>query len=148
MSKRRATSSTNSVAGSSTTRTKRIKFNNFAAANDTDDLPHAHFAGAQQQERQSSSSGISTRPSPRAATFPSLASLSARVFATNFKTLYIPEDHTNPNHGIAMRNNLKMLPDTLIPKLLALLREHCPTYLTHGLLVMVCLESHVVQATI
>lgn len=140
MSKRRATSSASSVAGGSNARTKRIKFDSFAAPNDTDDLPPAHVADAQQQERQSGSSGISIRPSPRApAIFPSLASLSARVFATNFKTLYIPEDPTNPKHGIAMRKSLKMLPDTIIPKLLALLRVHCPTYLSHGLLVTVCI---------
>ena len=141
MPKRRATSPAGSVAGNSNTRTRRIKFDNFAAANDTDDLAPAHIAAAQQQERQTGSSGISTRPSPRGpATLPSLASLSARVFATNFKTLYIPEDHTNPKHGVAIRKTLKMLPDTIIAKLLALLREHCPTYLNHGLLVTVCIR--------
>ncbi|KAF8600347.1 RNI-like protein [Ceratobasidium sp. AG-I] len=148
MPKRRATSSTGSVAGGSNTRSKRIKFDNFAAPKDTDDLPPAHIADAQQQEHQSGSSGISTRSSPRVpATFPSLASLSARVFAANFKTLYIPKDHTNPKHGVAMRKSLKMLPDTIIPKLLALLREHCPTYLNHGLLVMYFLRGREICLT-
>lgn len=148
MSKRRATSSADAVAGTSNTRTKRIKFDNFAAPNAAYDLPPAHAAAAQHQERQTGSSGISTRPSPRApATFPSLASLAARVFAAHFKTLYISEDHTNPKHGRAMRERLQALPDTIIPKLLALLREQCPTYLSHGLLVMYFLRGQEICLT-
>jgi hypothetical protein len=135
MSKRR-TASANTGSGSSSS--KRIKFDNFGAANDTDDLPPAHAAA--QQQRAASSAGVSTRPAPLApAVMPSLVLLAARVFAIHFRKLFIPEDDTRPELGQAVRESLKNLPDTVTPKLLALLRAHCPTYISADLLILVCM---------
>jgi hypothetical protein len=146
--RRKATSS--SKAGSSSAdsanKSKRIKLDNFGAANDTDDLPPAHVA-AQQQQSGPSSAGASVCPTHRTlAAFPTLASLAARVFATHFNTLYILENEYLAPHRTTTRQKLSEklseLPESLIPKLLALLREHSPAYLNAGVLITVC-TSHV-----
>ncbi|CAE6444033.1 unnamed protein product [Rhizoctonia solani] len=121
MPKRRTTASAPTAARSS----KRIKFDSFGAPNETDDLPQVHVAA--QQQSGSSSTGTSVRLPRRVNGVATLVSYAAQVFAMHFKTLYIPE---NGNlRGPAMRKRLSDLPDTLIPRLLLLLREHCPTYL-------------------
>ncbi|CAE7182385.1 unnamed protein product, partial [Rhizoctonia solani] len=123
MPKRRATTSASTRARSS----KRIKFDSFGALNETDSLPPAHVAAKQRLEP--SSTGASVRPPRRVNGVPSLVSYAAKVFATHFKTLYIPESENLRIDGPAMRKRLSDLPDTLIPRLLLLLREHCPNYL-------------------
>ncbi|KAJ1301745.1 hypothetical protein OPQ81_008976 [Rhizoctonia solani] len=124
MPKRRATAPASTHKTSSS---KRIKFDSFAAPNETDNLPPAHVAAQRQSE--SSSTGASVRSPRRVNGIPTLVSYAARVFAMHFKTLYIPESENLRIDGPAMRRRLSDLPDTLIPKLLLLLREYCPNYL-------------------
>ncbi|KAH7334225.1 hypothetical protein B0J17DRAFT_672633 [Rhizoctonia solani] len=121
MPKRRTTA----PAPTSSRSSKRIKFDSFGAPNGTDDLPQAHVAARQQSGP--SSTGASVRSPRRVNGIPTLVSYAAKVFAVHFKSLYIPESENL--RGPAMRKRLSDLPDTLIPKLLALLREQCPTYL-------------------
>ncbi|CAE6387391.1 unnamed protein product [Rhizoctonia solani] len=110
-----------------TSSAKRIKFDSFGAPNETDDLPQAHVAA--QHQSGPSSTGASLRAPRRVNGIPTLVSYAARVFAMHFKTLYIPESENLRIDGPPMRKRLSNLPDTLIPKLLLLLREYCPTYL-------------------
>ncbi|KAG9079796.1 hypothetical protein FRC06_007454, partial [Ceratobasidium sp. 370] len=144
MSKRRQASASAGASNSQTT--KRIKFDNFGAANETDDMPTVHVAAKQQ--RSSSSTGVSIRPAPNASrTFPTLASLAISVFAANFRKLFVPEDRAKPEYGRDVRNSLLALPDALIPKILSSLRMHCPTYLNADLLMLYFLRGHEICLT-
>ncbi|KAG9128003.1 hypothetical protein FRC07_006363 [Ceratobasidium sp. 392] len=151
MSKRRQPSA--SSKGSSSQTTKRIKFSNFGAENDADNVPTAHAAAKQQHA--ASSTGVSTRPAPVASkTFPTLASLAINAFATNFRRLFVPEDRAKPEYGREVRESILGLPDTLIPKVLASLRSHCPTYLNGDVLMLyflrgrdICLSDELPGAT-
>ncbi|KAG8740358.1 hypothetical protein FRC10_004397 [Ceratobasidium sp. 414] len=146
MPKRRQTSASTSGGGSSSQTTKRIKFDNFGAANETDDMPTAHVAAKQQ--RSAFSTGVSTRPAPHASrTFPTLASLAISVFAANFRKLFVPEDRAKPEYGRGVRESLLGLPDVLVPKLLASLRLQCPTYLNADLLISYFLRGNEICLT-
>ncbi|CUA70813.1 EIN3-binding F-box protein 1 [Rhizoctonia solani] len=123
MPKRRA----NALASARTSSSKRIKFNSFGALNETDDLPPAHVAAKLQSGP--SSAGASVRPPRRVNGVPTLVSYAAHIFAAHFRTLFIPESEYLRLDGFAMRKRLSNLPDTLMPRLLLLLREYCPTYL-------------------
>ncbi|QRV83152.1 EIN3-binding F-box protein 1 [Ceratobasidium sp. AG-Ba] len=141
MSKRRQPS-----AGTSLQTTKRLKFDNFGAANATDDMALAHVAGKQQ--RSTVSTGVSTRAASLApGTFPSLASLAISVFASNFRKLFIPGDNANPERGREVRESILALPDTLIPKVLASLRMHCPTFLSGEVLSLYFLRGREICLT-
>lgn len=126
--KKRASSKPHSSA-----RSKRLKFDSFAIANETDGLPQAHVVA--QQQAGPSSAGVSARPPRNITAIPTLVSLAARVFATHFKTLYIPEGDYIIQRGASTRRRLKELPDTIIPGLLALLRQHSPNYLSSDVLI-------------
>ncbi|KAG8697286.1 hypothetical protein FRC09_007964 [Ceratobasidium sp. 395] len=140
MSKRRQSSANASGRSSNSQTTKRIKSGNFGAENDTDNMPAAHVAAKQQ--RAASSTGVSTRPAPLASrTFPTLASLAINVFAANFRKLFIPEDRMKPEYGRDVRESIIELPDILIPRVLAALRLHCPTYLNSDVLMLYFLRG-------
>ncbi|KEP48968.1 RNI-like protein [Rhizoctonia solani 123E] len=111
---------------------KRIKFDSFGAPDELDGLPPAHVAAHQQSGP--SSAGVSVRSPRRVNGVPTLVSYAAQVFAEHFKTLYIPKSENLRIDGYAMRRRLNDLPDTLIPRLLLLLREHCPNYLRSDIL--------------
>ncbi|KAG8787722.1 surf-like protein [Ceratobasidium sp. 428] len=103
-------------------------------------MPAAHVAAKQQ--RAASSTGVSTRPAPLASrTFPTLASLAINVFAANFRKLFIPEDRMKPEYGRDVRESIIELPDILIPRVLAALRLHCPTYLNSDVLMLYFLRG-------
>ncbi|KAG9087794.1 hypothetical protein FS749_002639 [Ceratobasidium sp. UAMH 11750] len=146
MSKRRQASASTSGGASSSQTTKRIRFDNFGAANETDNMPTAHVAAKQQ--RSTSSTGVSTRPAPNdTRTFPTLGSLAISVFAANFRKLFVPEDRARPEYGRAVRESLLGLPDALIPRILASLRMHCPTYLNADLLMLYFLRGQEICLT-
>lgn len=124
--------------GNSSQKSKRLKFDNFGAANDTDHLPQAHVA-AQRQQSGPSSAGACVRLSPHAtANIPTLLSIAARVFAINFSTIFAREGEYRGPRAFAARHRLSQLPENLIPMMLALLREHSPGYLNANMLITVC----------
>jgi len=83
------------------------------------------------QRNDPSPSASSTRTLP-ILTVPTLTSLCARVFAANFVSLRNDEIHWERISG-----HFRSLPDHFIPKLFAILRRSCPTYLKHEFIVTV-----------
>ncbi|GLB36334.1 hypothetical protein LshimejAT787_0306220 [Lyophyllum shimeji] len=63
-------------------------------------------------------------------TTPTLATLCARVFASEFIRLRADEEIWS-----RISAQLKILPDVLIPKIFAMLQTSCPTYLAHEVIV-------------
>lgn len=104
-------------------RTKRARqLPAFGASLVTDDRP--------QRANNPSSSALSTthlNPASPA----SLATLSARVFAEYFDKL------SDEEHWLTTREWLKVLPDVMAPKLLAMLRTSHPKLLSHAVLATV-----------
>jgi hypothetical protein len=92
------------------------------------------FASAAVPTDTPSSSASSTRPLPLS-TVPALTTLCARVFVANFVQLRNHEDRWEH-----VSVYLKALPDVLVPKIFAMLRRVCPTYLTHEFIVTVCIN--------
>ncbi|KAF8755964.1 hypothetical protein RHS01_04952 [Rhizoctonia solani] len=101
---------------------KRIKFSSFGAPNETDDLPQAHVAAQQQS-----------------------ASYATRVLAMHFKTLCLSASENLRIGGPPMLRRLSDLPDTLIPNLLLLLREYCPTYLRSDIITTYLLRGREIR---
>ncbi|KIY65524.1 RNI-like protein [Cylindrobasidium torrendii FP15055 ss-10] len=78
---------------------------------------------------QISASASSTRIIP-SSHIPWLSTLCCRVFAANFLRL-----HQRQNTWDRTKAQLEIIPDNLVPKLLALLSSNCPTYLPSEVLV-------------
>lgn len=83
------------------------------------------FASAVVPTDTPSSSASSTR-ALLLTTVPALTTLCARVFVANFVKLKSHEDRWD-----RISVHLKGLPDVLVPRIFAMLRRVCPTYLTH-----------------
>jgi hypothetical protein len=84
------------------------------------------------QQNVPSSSASSTRSLP-IFTVPALTTLCGRVFAANFVKLR----NNNKIWERKISDDLRAIPDSLIPKLFAMLRASCPTYLKHEFIVTV-----------
>ncbi|KAF8844096.1 RNI-like protein [Paxillus ammoniavirescens] len=78
---------------------------------------------------------LSIRVLPSKGTIPSLSSLAARSFVTHFQVLSQNEEIWHYT-----KRWLRLLPDTLVPKLFSMLRSACPTVLSHGFIVSVGLH--------
>ncbi|KAF8711975.1 hypothetical protein RHS03_01609, partial [Rhizoctonia solani] len=121
---------------------KRIKFSSFGAPNETDDLPQAHVAA---QQQSGPSAGASLRAPRHTNGIPTLASYATRVLAMHFKTLCLSASENLRTGGPPMRRRLSDLPDTLIPNLLLLLREYCPTYLRSDIITTYLLRGREIR---
>lgn len=108
--------------------TKRRKLVTGAKTADDDRL----LTGPQTWSRAPSSSAWSTRVLPSEHVSP-LTTLCLGVFAKNLGRL-AKKDETFD----AIRAWLKLLPDTVVPRLFAMLRSTCPTILSHAFIVAVC----------
>lgn len=87
-----------------------------------DELPTAHTMA-----NAPSSSAWSIRESPKAeAHVAPLISLCIQVFATNMRKLA-----TRPSLWESNKEILKVMPEAIIPRLRAALRNSCPTFLSH-----------------
>ncbi|KAF9240963.1 RNI-like protein [Melanogaster broomeanus] len=84
-----------------------------------------------QPSQSPSASALSVRVLPPKGTMPSLSSLAARAFVTHFQALAENEELWHYTKRL-----LKLLPDTLVPKLFSMLRSACPTILSHGFIVL------------
>ncbi|KAG9316104.1 hypothetical protein JVU11DRAFT_3778 [Chiua virens] len=82
-----------------------------------------------------SATASSIRTLPQA-TVPSLSSLAARCFVMHVRVL-----SENERLWMYSKRCLKLLPDTLVPKLFSMLRSNCPTLLSHGLIVLYFLRG-------
>jgi hypothetical protein len=98
-----------------------------------EELPTAHSMA-----NSPSSSVWSLRQLPSKHTLP-LIVLCIRVFASNFRQLAADSSKMEP-----MKEQMKLIPDSLIPRLLAGLREACPTFLSHEFISTV---SHTILST-
>lgn len=92
-----------------------------------------------------SATALSTRVLPQKAAVPSLSSLAARCFVTHVQSL-----SENEPSWARSKHYLKLLPDTLAPRLFSMLRSSCPALLSHGLIVLVRLHVmvHCVLSTL
>lgn len=79
-----------------------------------------------------SATALSTRAPPQRANVPSLSSLAARCFVAHARVL-----SENERSWAYSKLWLKRLPDTLVPRLFSMLRSTVPTFLSHGLIVLV-----------
>jgi hypothetical protein len=98
-------------------------FIEFAAPSEAD-LPFA-------QNNIPSPAAASTRTLP-VTSVPALSTLCARVFVANLAKLSQRESTWKPT-----RECLKILPDSLVPKIFAMLRASCPTILSEPFIVAV-----------
>ncbi|KAJ6574828.1 hypothetical protein B0H19DRAFT_614988 [Mycena capillaripes] len=105
----------------------------FGAATE-DDSPSAGLI-------DSSSSALSTR-TPRYTSVPTLTTLCSRVFADEFVRL-----RNNERVWTRVSVDLKALPETLLPRLLAELVRVCPTFLKHEFLVTYFFRGPVLALT-
>ncbi|KAF9455704.1 hypothetical protein BDZ94DRAFT_1179407 [Collybia nuda] len=90
---------------------------------------------ASAQQNVPSSSTASTRSLPTS-TIPTLTTLCGRAFAANFAKL-----RSNPAWEYKISNDLRAIPDPLIPKLFTMLRASCPTFLNHEFIVTYLLRG-------
>lgn len=75
---------------------------------------------------------VSTREISSTQGVPTLANICARVFVKHIQKLSADPELWDPT-----RAWLKIIPDTLINKLFAMLRTSCPTILSHGFIISV-----------
>ncbi|KDQ63818.1 hypothetical protein JAAARDRAFT_29865 [Jaapia argillacea MUCL 33604] len=105
----------------------------FGAPSDAD-LPSARAPST-------SSSVYSTRTLPSDRILP-LTTMCARIFGNNMLKLSVNEES-----WATTREWLNLLPDTMIPKILAILSATCPTRLSHGLLIAHFLRGPTITLT-
>lgn len=92
------------------------------------------MTSAQQNTPSSSTASIRSLPT---STIPTLTTLCGRVFVVNFVEL-----RNSTLWWRKISNDLRAIPDPLIPKLFAMLRASCPTYLKHEFIVTVSNLKH------
>lgn len=105
-------------------RRKRQRVDASIGAPTEDDSPTAHL-------NNPSSSASSVRAVGNA-TIPTLTTLCARVFAANLRVIA-----NDPEVWKEVQRLLKVLPDHVVPKLFAKLRDACPTLLNKSMIIAV-----------